>query len=209
MTEAEDLLKSFKGAFEAGDDPNPRRYLEQVEGADRLKLELLIDRYLNEEAPVRPLDEQALTAERASSEGQFMAELVSQPGPSDLLMARRLQNMSLPELTSRLLAEAGLSDPTEDEKSKAEAYLERLERGEMPRISDRVVEALKRVLGVDAEPIFALISPGTSFRTGISGDQASESDIELGEAILAGFSTPSHAERDRVDELFFERGAAR
>lgn len=208
MTQVEDLLQNFKSAFEAGDDPNPRRYLDQVEGESRLTLELLIDRYLNEEAPVRQLDEQALAEERASSEGKFMAELVSQPGPSDLLMARRLQNMNLPELASRLLAEAGLSDPTEGEKRKAGGYLGRLERGEMPRISDQVVEALKRVLGVDVEPAFALMSPGTSFRTGISGDHASASDIELGEAILAAYATPSQAGRDRVDELFFDRGSA-
>ena len=203
MTEVEDLLQNFKGAFEAGDDPNPRRYLEQVEGADRLTLELLIDRYLNEEAPIRQLDDQALAEERASEEGQRMANLVAEPGPADLLMARRLQDLSVADVAESLLDETGLSGATDAEKAKTAEYLDRLERGQMPPISDRVVEALKKVLEVKFEIFFVAFSPGTSFRMSSPDDSASQEDIEISKAILAAYATPGEQARDRVDELFF------
>lgn len=203
MTKVEDLFTNFRSAFEAGDDPNPRRFLEQVEGADRLALELRIDRYLNEEAPVRPLDVEALAEERASEEGQRMASLVAEPGPADLLMARRLQDLTVADVAASLLDETGLSGATDVEKAKTAEYLDRLERGQMPPISERAVGALKKVLGVDFELFFVAFSPGTSFRMSAPDEVVSQEDIEISNAILTAYSTPGEHGRDRVDELFF------
>ena len=203
MTSTEQLLKEFKTTFEKGGDPNPRSFLDQVEGTDRLELELLINRYLDEEAPVRALDEAALEAERSSEQGEIIAKLVSEPGPSDLLMARRLQDLDVTEVAERLLSETEVVDATDAETAKTAAYLRRLERGHMPRVSERVITSLKRILGVEFDVYFVAFSPGTSFRMSAPDDTATTEDIEISNALLAAYATPSQESSDRVDALFF------
>ena len=47
MAVIERLREQFIAAFEAGEGPDPREYLIQLEGADQRELEALLDAYLD------------------------------------------------------------------------------------------------------------------------------------------------------------------
>ena len=64
MAEIERLREQFIAAFEAGESPDPREYLTQLEGADQRELEALLDAYLAQ-APRRRFDAQAFAASPA------------------------------------------------------------------------------------------------------------------------------------------------
>ena len=64
MPDAERLRERFIAEFEAGASPDPLEYLSQLEGADRLELEALLDAYLAQ-APRRRFDPAAFAASPA------------------------------------------------------------------------------------------------------------------------------------------------
>ena len=64
MAEIERLREQFIAEFEAGESPDPREYLTQLEGADQRELEALLDAYLAQ-APRRRFDAAAFAASPA------------------------------------------------------------------------------------------------------------------------------------------------
>ena len=119
----------------------------------------------------------------------------------DLLAARERAGLTLDELAAAVLANAGLG-ADKAEQAKAADYLGQLEQGTLPRLTGRVRDAVRSVLGTDPASSFARPEYGFAFRLSARDDVASDESIERAELLLDAMSTPSPRGWDEVDELF-------
>lgn len=206
MTSADELFRSYAAAFEANEDPSRAQYEEQLEGPERFALELMIDDYLTTSAPSRPVNRELFEANRMSAWGRKVAEVMAEPSPADLRLAREEQGISVPELAEKVLAAGGVEEPTSEEKSKAADYLGRLEEGELGRLPRRAWDSLRGALGLsipfpDLGTSYSMALRKAPQSPGTLGMEPPES-FEQAEAILYAYSIPSPKEWDRVDEFF-------
>jgi transcriptional regulator with XRE-family HTH domain len=197
MTDTTDqALSAFIDAWTAGERPRLEDYLERVEPSERAALADAIDDYVTM-APLPRYDDEALRAIRAEAGGAA----------------------ALPGLVARLRTRAGLSVHGLAEKlssalgvigreAKLEGYLARLEEGSLDgrRLSQRVLDALARVLGADpatldgASRLAGLEQAGIRLR---GGDPHTAGEVrDRLEALADLIATPSPEEWDEVDELF-------
>ena len=206
MTSADELFRSYVAAFEADQDPAPADYTGRLEGPERYALELMIDRYLTNDAPSRPVDEALFQSARKTAWAQTARELMAEPSPADFRLAREEQDMSVDELAVKVLADGGIESPTPEEKGKAADYLGRLEAGELGRLSRKAWESLRGALDISiAFPVTGASysmalrkspqSPGTEPAEPAEG-------FEAAEVFLHAYATPSPKSWDRVDEFF-------
>ncbi len=151
MRDVEQLLREFIAEDRAGGTADPLAYLERVDGADRAELEALIDGYLAR-APRRPFDAAAF----AGSPARAIAEEVglalggvSGTWPVVLPRLRHRARLRRADVVRRLAQDLD----AEAQVDKVARYYHGMERGTLPGegVSDRVLEALGRVLGVAAE----------------------------------------------------------
>ncbi len=204
MTTTERLFEDFRAAFERGDRPNLGELLASATAEQRPELEDRIERYLLEEAPMRRYDAEAFAAEQETALMQSAADLFTDAFALQPSRARERAGLSVDELAARVLAEAGLADDSKN-RSKAAEYLGQLEEGTIPRLSSRIRETLRLVLG--AEVILALApappqSPGVAFRLSTSDQSPPEKSVQRAEMMLDALSTESPRGWDEVDELF-------
>ncbi len=208
MTSADELFRSYAAAFEANEDPSAAEYLGRLKGADRYALELMIDSYLTNDAPSRPVDRELFDISSKTAWARKAREVMAEPSPSDVRLAREEQDMSLDEVAVKVLAGAGVESPTPEETSKAAGYIGRLEAGELARVGSRVWSALCDALGVALSPPKASPEYGMAFRMSpqspgtVGMESLDEESFPEAEAILHAYSIPSPKSWDRVDELF-------
>jgi len=132
---------------------------------------------------------------------QRAAELFDEAAATNLVAARERAGLTLDELAAAVLANAGLG-ADEAEQAKAADYLGQLEQGTLPRLTQRVRDAVRSVLDTDPASSFARPEYGFAFRLSERDEAAPEESIERAELFLDAMSTPSPRDWDEVDELF-------
>ena len=207
MADVEKLLHEFIEEDRTGGSADPLEYLERAEGSERAELEALIDGYLAR-APRRPFDQ----AEFERSPARVVAEELgralggaSGTWPALLPRLRHRAQLRRSEVVARLADELGA---TAEQAGKVTRYYHQMEQGKLPAagVSDRVLEALGRVVGVTADRLRAA---GHSVR-GMPPTQAA-----AGAFARVGSPDPQYAEAedlmpagppdmpgDEIDELF-------
>ena len=201
MTTGEQLFSDFRAEFESGARPNVADFLAEANDADRRALEARIDLYLEDEAPLRSFDAAEFAAAQETPVMKQAAALFEQAAQTNLVAARERAGMTLDELAAAVLANAGLG-ADKAEQAKAADYLGQLEQGTLPRLTQRVRDAVLSVLDTDPASSFARPEYGFAFRLSARDDVASDDSIERAELLLDAMSTPSPRGWDEVDELF-------
>ncbi len=201
MTTGEQLFSDFRAAFERGERPNVADFIAEAGGSDRRALELRIDRYLVEEAPLRSYDAAEFAREQETPVMQRAAELFRDAAATDLVAARERAGLTLDELAAAVLDKAGVGGDRA-EQQKAAGYLDQLEQGRLPRLTQRVREAVLAVLETDPAASFSRPEYGFAFRLSVSDEAAPDESIDRAELLLEAMSTPSPRQWDEVDELF-------
>jgi choline dehydrogenase-like flavoprotein len=152
MPDVDKLLREFIEEDRTGGPADPRAYLDRVEGTDRAELEALIDGYLAR-APRRPFDSEAFASSPARAVAEELGRALggaSGTWPALLPRLRHRAQLRRADVVSRLADELGAREAQVD---KVARYYHEMERGTLPAagVSDRVLEALARVVGVTAE----------------------------------------------------------
>ena len=201
MTTADKMFSDFRAAYERGERANVADFLAGVSDDERDELEARINRYLIEEAPLRSYDAAEFAREQQTPVMQRAAELFDEAAETNLVAARERAGLTLDELAAAVLANAGLG-ADKAEQAKAADYLGQLEQGTLPRLTQRVRDAVRSVL--DTDPASSLARPeyGFAFRLSARDEAAPDESIELAELLLDAMSTPSPRDWDEVDELF-------
>jgi len=201
MTTGEQLFSDFRAEFESGARPNVADFLAEADDGDRRALEARIDLYLEEEAPLRSYDATEFARARETPVMKQAAALFAQAAENNLVAARERAGLTLDELAAAVLANAGLG-ADKAEQAKAADYLGQLEQGTLPRLTQRVRDAVRFVLDTDPASSFARPEYGFAFRLSARDEAAPDESIERAELLLDAMSTPSPRGWDEVDELF-------
>ncbi len=216
MADARSLRDDFAARFEAGEDPDPRDYLERAGEAQRQELASLIDRYLMT-APRRPWDPVAYESSGAKAAVERVYESlegVSGTWPELLPTLRNKARIKRSDLVRRLTEALGFG-AGEAQVQKVGVYYHRMEHGSLPAegVSSRVLDALAGIVGVSAEAIRRAGSPPAAAGGGeavafaritrlASDSPATLEHADFERADLGVGSAP--AERDEIDRLFTE-----
>jgi hypothetical protein len=146
MTDVQRLLEEFIAEDRAGGVADPAAYLARASGLERAELEALIDGYLAR-APRRAFDRAAFDASPAA---RIVASLAGSSGTWPALLPRLRDRARLrrTELVARLAAELGVGG----REAKVASYYDAMEQGTLASsgVSDRVLEALGRIVGESA-----------------------------------------------------------
>ena len=201
MTTADKMFSDFRAAYERGERANVADCLAGVSDHERDELEARINRYLIEEAPLRSYDAAEFAREQQTPVMQRAAELCDEAAEANLVAARERAGLTLDELAAAVLKQAGVG-ADEAEQQKAAGYLGQLEQGTLPRLTGRVRDAVRSVLGTDPASSFAGPEYGFAFRLSARDEAAPDESIERAELLLDAMSTPSPRGWDEVDELF-------
>jgi hypothetical protein len=150
MADVEKLLHEFIAEDRGSGPADPLAYLERVEGADRAELEALIDGYLAR-APRRPFDREAFVRSPARAVAEELGRALggaSGTWPALLPRLRHRARLRRSEVVGQLAEELGTG-----QVAKVARYYHQMEQGTLPAagVSDRVLAALARVVGVTAE----------------------------------------------------------
>ncbi|HET8951957.1 MAG TPA: hypothetical protein VFN44_15655 [Solirubrobacteraceae bacterium] len=154
MSDVERLFEEFTREDREGGEADPLAYLARVQGADRAELEALIDGYLAR-APRRPFDREAFEAAGARAAAEEIGRSLggaSGQWPALLPRLRHRARLRRADVVARLAAELGA---TEAQHAKVARYYHGMERGTLPAggVSDRVLQALAKVVGTTAEAL--------------------------------------------------------
>jgi hypothetical protein len=154
MSDVERLLQAFIREDREGGKADPLAYLAQVQGTDRAELEALIDGYLAR-APRRPFDRETFEASGARAVAEEIGRSlggVSGEWPALLPRLRHRARLRRADVVARLAGELGA---TEQQRDKVVRYYHRMERGTLPAegVSDRVLQALAKIVGTTAETL--------------------------------------------------------
>ncbi|CAB4344842.1 unannotated protein [freshwater metagenome] len=201
MTTGEQLFSDFRAQFESGARPNVADFLAEADDADRRALEARIDRYLEEDAPLRSYDAAEFARAQGTPVMKQAAALFEQAAETNLVAARERAGLTLEELAAAVLEKSGIG-ADEAEQQKAAGYLGQLEQGTLPRLTGRVRDAVRSVLGTDPASSFARPEYGFAFRLSVRDEAAPDESIERAELLLDAMSAPSPRGWDEVDELF-------
>ena len=206
MAEIERLRERFVAAFEAGENPDPREYLAQLEGTDQRELEALLDAYLAQ-APRRRFDAQAVAASPARARVDDLEQSLSGRAGAWPVLLPRLRNaarLRRGELVTRLAEALGVAG----REAKVGRYYHEMEQGLLAPagVSDRVLDALASLLRTTRE---RLREAGASAMTGeaVAGAApfartAAPTEDERAAMAAAKAAAPEPEARDEVDELF-------
>ena len=205
MTDVDRLLSEYIEEHRKSGAIDPARYLEQLQGVDRVELEALIDGFL-EHAPRRPWSAEAYAQSSAAALVDRLDRTLhgaSGRWPTVLPALRDKAKLRRNELVKRLATALGV----EGREKKVETYYHQMEQGLLPAqgVSSRVLEALGEIVGASAEALRragqasaappAPASPGVAFaRTA----PAAGSDVVVDQLR----SEPADEPWDDVDQLF-------
>jgi hypothetical protein len=200
MTDMHRLLEEFIAEDRAGGVADPAVFLLRVSGVDRAELEALIDGYLAR-APRRAFDRAAFEASPARG---VAASLAGSSGSWPALLPRLRDRAQLrrAEVVARLAAALGAGD----RGGKVASYYHAMEQGTLPAsgVSDRVLEALGRIVG---ESVEVLRAAGRATNPPIASGRA----FARVASPAAEFPSPAARvpappiERDEIDDLFTGR----
>ena len=204
MTDLDRLFREYVAEHQAGRTADPRNYLSRVSAAERAELAALIDTYLAR-APREAFDPAAF---RGSSAERTVHELeraiAGQAGlwPALLPRLRGRAGLKRSLVVERLAAALGV----QEREDKVAGYYHQMEQGLLPAagVSDRVLEALGRIVGETAQ---ALREAGSSLRPPSEGPSALPA-AAFARRAYAEAAPPAQApaaevdEWDEVDELF-------
>jgi hypothetical protein len=203
MSDVDRLFQEFIAEDRTG-VADPLAYLERASGTDRAELEALIDGYLAR-APRRPFDRDAFARSPARGIAEELARSLGGAGgtwPALLPRLRHRAQLRRGDVVARLADELGAAD----QRDKVARYYHGMEQGTLPAagVSDRVLEALGRVVGVSAQ---RLRDAGRAAGDAVAGGTAAAAfarvatpDPRFEEAPPP--AAPRAAERDEIDELF-------
>src|SRR3954469_2190869 len=199
MTDVQGLLEEFIAEDRSG-VADPAAYLARAEGAGRAELEALIDAYLAR-APRRAFDRAAF---EASAAGGVVASLAGASGTWPALLPRLRDRARLrrAELVARLAADLGVGG----REAKVASYYHAMEQGTLPSagVSDRVLEALGRIVGESAAALRAAGAamtgppPPPAPARALAPRRSPPEDYAAAAAPAASEPPP----KDEVDELF-------
>jgi hypothetical protein len=211
MADVDRLLHEFIEEDRERGPADPRAYLHQLQGTDRAELEALIDGYLAR-APRRPFDRDAFARSPARGVAEELGRALggaSGTWPALLPRLRHRAQLRRAELVQRLASELGAD---EAQTAKVARYYHEMEQGTLPAagVSDRVLEALGRIVGVTAQ---RLRDAGRSAGGGAPGRAGAVAFARVGspdpryvdeeEAPPGPSAPPAAAEPpDEIDELF-------
>lgn len=214
MSDVDRLLDQFVSEHRAGADPDPRRFLAGLGGAERAELEALIDAYLAR-APRREWDPEAFAASPAREAADAITRsLGGESGAWPVLLPRlrAAARLRRDELVSRLAEALGVGG----REGKVAAYYHRMEQGSLPAagVSQRVLDALAAIVGAAADELRRAGEaveppPPGAGREAVfarrgrieAGDEPGAADAPGPPGAEAG-AAPEARERDEVDELF-------
>lgn len=151
-----ELFDSYVASYRAGDgDPQP--FTEQLEGADRLELQSLIEMFLDRVPDIDFNESDYADSVSARVAQEVAASLAGPSGQLPVLLAglrRRLQ-IKVERVNRELAEELGATD--EHEQAQVADYYHQLEYGTLPArpVSDRVFDALGRIYKVPAAKLRA------------------------------------------------------
>jgi len=207
MADVDKLLHEFIAEDRAGGTADPLEYLQRVEGTDRAELEALIDGYLAR-APRRPFDRAEFVRSPARTVAEELGRALggaSGTWPALLPRLRHRAELRRTEVVARLADELGAG---RDQAGKVARYYHQMEQGTLPAagVSDRVLEALGRVVGVSAERLReagggargtppAAAAAGAFARVGSPDPQYVDAEDRMAAA-------PPDEPRDEIDALF-------
>lgn len=206
MAEIERLREQFIAAFEAGESPDPREYLTQLEGADQRELEALLDAYLTQ-APRRRFDSQAFAASPARALVDDLEQSLSGRAGAWPVVLPRLRNaarLRRGDLVRRLAESLGVTG----REAKVERYYHEMEQGLLAPagVSDRVLDALASLLNTTRERLreagMAPPAGGAVAGATLFARRAAPTEQELAAMASAPAAAPEPEARDEVDELF-------
>ncbi len=204
MSGVDGLFEAYKAAYRAGEEPGGHDYVARAAPAERPLLESLIDAFLDA-APVPsgappaafrddPLAQRVMARVEPALRTHETWETV-------LPAARHAAEITRSTLVSRLAGVLGVGD----REDRVAAYYHRMESGTLDPagVSDRVLAALERVVGVPAQ---RLRDVGARRGPGALGSGAVFARTT--HALEDRAAPPTAAEpvapegRDEVDELF-------
>jgi hypothetical protein len=206
MSDADRLLSDFIDAWNAGRRPRVDDYLARADPGERDALADALADWLTL-APAPAYDEAARRAIREEPALRAAAEAARREQgrwPELLPSLRERAGVRLRDLAARVTAAFGLPG----EEDRAEAYLHRMERGDLDpqRVSRRLLEALGAALGVSGADLAragglrpSAGAPAALFRA--EQDAAASFEEEL-DALSRAAVTPAPAPMDELDRLF-------
>lgn len=204
MTDLDRLFGEYVADHQAGGEADPRDYLSRVAAAERAELAALIDAYLAR-APREAFDPAAFRGSRAERiVDELERAIAGQAGlwPALLPRLRDRAGLKRSRLVERLAAALGV----QDREDKVAGYYHQMEQGLLPAagVSDRVLEALGRIVGETAE---ALREAGSALRPSSEGPAAAPAAAFARRAYAEAAPSPEasaaqEARWDEVDELF-------
>lgn len=204
-SETDHIYSEFIDAWNAGRRPDVEDYLARAPEAEREQLADALASFLVF-AATPAYSEQTLAEIRAEPiVAEALAATAERSGLMPALMHRLRERLGLSteQLASALVTDLGLAD---QRRPKTASYLDRWERGELAsaRVSQRVFEALGRVLGVPAGELQSAADAGGPrvapvFRSTAPAAPASAPHMEV---LADALETPADAEYDEVDDLF-------
>ena len=209
MSDVDRLLADYIAEHRAGGEADPRAFLSRASPAEQGELASLIDAYLAR-APRQSFDQASF---RGSSAERTVDELERALGgqaglwPALLPRLRDRAGLKRSELVERLADDLGVGD----RKDKVADYYHEMEQGLLPArgVSDRVLDALARILGDTAQSLKdaggVLTPPAEGPTTAPAAAFARRAHAESAGAAAAGTEPSAPGEWDAVDELF--RGA--
>lgn len=202
MSTIEQLLGQFIEAWNAGERPDVREYLERAPEGERDRLAGLLSTWL-EIAPTPDYDEATLAQiAREPALRAALDALAAEPLPvaERIAALRERAGLGVGELARRLARLFAL-----DDEARAAEYLERLERGELDprRMSRRLLAGLAAILGADRGelPLRPALAGGQTFFRAEDSDEWLATGIDaLSRAALA--PAPDVEPLDELDRLF-------
>jgi hypothetical protein len=152
MTQVDELLREYKQAHRAGSG-DPRPFLSRAPTADRAVLAALIEVYL-ENAPRREFDREEFLESAAAPVAEGVQRSLAGAGglwPALLPRLRAQARVKRADLVRELAARLG----AESQQEKVAGYYHEMEQGLLPAegVSDTVLEALGKIVGVAAESL--------------------------------------------------------
>jgi hypothetical protein len=209
VSDVERLLADYIAEHRAGGEADPGAYLSRASPAERGELAALIDAYLAR-APREPFDQARFagsTTERTVDELERAISGQAGLWPALLPRLRDRAGLKRSALVEQLAAALGVSDRRE----KVAGYYHEMEQGLLPAagVSDRVLEALGRIVGESAHTLKdagrALTPTGEGPAAPAAAAFARRAYAEPAGAPPPGTPPSPAGEWDEVDELF--RGA--
>jgi len=210
MADLDRLLEELAADYEAGRDLDPAAFLDRADPDQRQELAARIDSYLMT-APPRRWDPEAYEGSLAQQAVDRVYEGIVAESGTWVELLPRLRNearLRREQLVDRLAAALGFgSDP---QIAKIGDYYNRMEHGNLrpAGVSERVIDALASVLGVDAAAIRAAGAGwGGAEARGQAFARTSFPDVELSEDAPAPAVERRVADaggRDEIDALFLD-----